>query len=56
VLDVPPDLGGPLFRMQAGDQVQRHVDTRRDTGGGDDLACVGEARLGADVDVTPQLF
>ncbi len=36
--------------MKAGDDVEGHVDTGGDAGGGDDVALVDDAFVGADVD------
>src|SRR6266516_5742966 len=55
VLDVPPYFARSLLRVQAGHEVERHVDAGRDAGGGDDLAGIDEACLGSDLDVAAQL-
>jgi len=49
VLDVAADLARPLRRVQARNEVKRHVDPGRDSRRGDDLAGIDKAIVGADI-------
>ena len=49
VLHVAGGAAGDLVPVQAADDVERHVDTGGDPGGGDDLAFVDNTRVGQDV-------